>query len=335
MMTAAQPTPPLPERLFRRCLYCSAPFGMNALFGRVPPGRRLTYDPAKYRLWSVCDRCGRWNLIPADERVDAIDVLEGVVHGRASLRAATDNVSLFEYEDIAIVRVGAAPLVERVFWRYGSELERRDAALRRPATRFFTSAFDAIATAGDRAGVWRLGPDWGPRPAIDLVRWRRFGSEAWSGRSACPHCNSVLRSLRFDVSWWLHPRVENGELVVGVPCTRCDPWTPRNVFDVAGDDAALVLRRVLAYQHVAGASPRQLREATKLVERAGTGGRLVAELATGSTSLWRLGATRALALDIALNHAVEQHELTRRLHGIHAAWRVEDALAAIVDDDLS
>jgi hypothetical protein len=30
----------------------------------VPPGRRLTYDTVKGRLWSVCDRCHCWNLIP-------------------------------------------------------------------------------------------------------------------------------------------------------------------------------------------------------------------------------------------------------------------------------
>jgi hypothetical protein len=332
---ALPPSSPPVERLYRNCLFCGAAFGENALFGRIPPGHRLTFDPARGRIWSICERCGRWNLIPLDERLDAMDVLERVVHDDAELIAATDNIALYRYEDLTLVRVGRAALVERAWWRYGRELQRRDAALRRPVVRLASRAVGAVADLGERAGMWRLGADWGPTPGLDLVRWRRFGSDAWYGRSACPFCNSVLHTLRFDTTWWLYPRIVDGRLVVGVPCTRCDPWSPRNVFDVSGDDAELVLRRVLAYQHIGGAGEWQVREATRLLERAGSSAALVAELATGRSSLWRLGSTRALALEIALNHVAEQRALVLRLHGVEAQWRTENALAGIVDDELS
>jgi hypothetical protein len=328
--TPAEPV----ERLYRHCLFCGEAFPPNALFGHVPPGSRLTYDPARGRLWSVCARCERWNLLPFEDRYDAIETLERVVTDRAEHLASTENVSLHLYEQLAIIRIGRAPLVERAWWRYGRELTERDARLRRPIVRASSAVLGMLATAGERFGIWKA-DDGGPSAAIDLLRWQRFGSEAWSGRSRCPYCHSVLRSLRFDVGWWLHPRVEEGELVVGVPCTRCDPWTPRNVFDVTGDDAILVLRRVLAYQHLAGADERRVREATRLIERAGTSAGLVAELSTGHTSLWRLGPTRGLALEIALNAVAERRQLTAQLLGIEARWRAENELADIVDDVLS
>jgi hypothetical protein len=92
---------------------------------------------------------------------------------------------------------------------------------------------------------------------------------------------------------------------------------------------------VLAYQHVAGAAERELRAATRLLESAGDPTRLVQQLATGRSSIWRLGPARALALEIALNHTAERRGVERRLHDVEAEWRAEESLAHIVDDELS
>jgi hypothetical protein len=66
------------------------------------------------------------------------------------------------------------------------------------------------------------------------------------------------------------------------------------MFDVRGEDAELVMRRVLAYQHVAGAAERELRAATQLLESAGDPTRLVQQLATGR-SFRRVPPTPAVA----------------------------------------
>jgi hypothetical protein len=322
-------------RLYPRCIFCGGEFADNPLFGRVPPGSQLAYDPARGRLWSVCTRCRRWNLIPIEERFDAIDALERAVRDAAVPLAATAAVSLHRLGTLSILRVGPAPLVERVAWRYGGVLLARHAAFRRTTTRVGAATLGALAQLGESVGVWRLDRDWGPSAVADILRWRRFGFEAWSGRSPCPSCGSVLRVLRFDVSWWLHPRITEDRLVVGVPCTRCDPWTPEKVFDVAGDEALLLLRRVLAYQHVAGAGEREVRDAARLLSDSGSAEALVRRLATGRASLWRLGPVQTLALEIALNHVAERRQLELRLHGVEAEWRTEEALAAIVDGDLT
>jgi hypothetical protein len=107
------------------------------------------------------------------------------------------------------------------------------------------------------------------------------------------------------------------------------------VFDLKGKTAQRLLRRVLAYQHVAGASERDVNHAARLIERAGSAERLVADMSNGRTSLWRLGPMRSIALDIAANHLAERHQLELRLHAVEAAWRIEEALAGIVDEELS
>jgi hypothetical protein len=335
MVAAAHPQPtPRTDRLFRHCMYCGAEQADNALAGRVPPGRRLAYDPSRARLWSVCHRCTRWNLVPLDERPDALDHLERVVRRGAGLLGATDNVSLHDYWGLSIVRIGRAPFAETAWWRYGREMRRREAEYRRSRTRLTALGFGALAYVGNAAGVVDAAIDWSPDAVQDLVRWHRFGLEAWHGRARCSHCNSVLRRLFFDDAWWLHPRIEKGRLVVGVPCTRCDPWTPRNVFELRGDDAALVLRRVLACQNVTGAPEPLLRQATGLLHHAGDAPGLVHHLADGRTSLHRLGPARRLALEMAMTAIAERDGIAATLRGFEATWRREEEIARIVDEEL-
>jgi hypothetical protein len=326
------PDPPA-ERLFSHCLFCGQAFPPSALFGRLPPGRQLAYDPARNRLWSICAHCRRWNLLPIEERFDAIDELERIARGRGDLLATSDNVALFAFDELRIVRIGTAALTERASWRYGPHSTR--AVALQHGERMAVSAVDAVERLGTVPGLRRLTRNLDADRALDMVRWSRFGSTAWDGRARCSHCNSVLHLLHFDISWWLYPRLEDGRLVVGVPCTRCDPWTPAKVFDVSGDDAYLVLRRVLAWQHVGSARDHHIRGATGIIRRAGSAELLLGELSTGGESLWRLGTERRIALGIAIDHIAEARQQQLRLAGYEAEWRIEEDLARIVDEELS
>lgn len=337
-MIAAHRYPPLEapeERLYSRCLFCGCGFPHSTLFSRVPPGDRVAYDAERGRVWSICGRCTRWNLIPAEERFDAIDELERAVRDRALFVGATAHISLHQVDDLSILRVGRADLLERTAWRYGRELLARHASYWRPRTQYVAATAGALASVAEWLGGFRLERGWGPTGAADIVRWQRFGSVAWHGRVGCRYCGSVLHTLHFDSSWWLYPRIREGQLIVGVPCTRCDPWTPQNVFDLGGESALTVLRRALAYQHIAGADERELAAAVALLNRARSAERLITELSTGRASLYRLGRVHTLSLEIAANHLAERSALQLRLHGLEAAWRIEESLAEIVDDELS
>ena len=329
------PGPARDERLYPRCMFCDAAFAYSDVLERVPPGTCLAFDPAHARIWSICESCHRWNLIPIDERVDALEELERGIRDRGLRLAATATIALYSVDDVTIVRIGPAPLIERVAWRYGRELLARDAEWQRRRTRITAITTEAIARAGESLGAWKLDRYWGPSDGAEFLRWQRFGSVAWNGRVPCPYCGSILHTLCFDSSWWLRPRMHEGRLVVGVPCTRCDPWTPQKVFDLTGDDAQIVLRRALAYQHIAGASERTVGHAASLIEQAGSADALVRELSSGHSSLWGLGAVRSLALEIAISQVAEQHEHVTRLLRLEAEWRIEEPIARIIDEELS
>jgi hypothetical protein len=168
-------------------------------------GDRLAYDPDRGRVWSICGSCTRWNLIPADERFDAIDAPERAVQDRALYLASTAHISLHQVDDLSVIRVGRARLVERTAWRYGRELLARNASYWRPRTRYVAAAAGALAVVAERLGGFSLDRDWGPSGTADILRWQRFGSVAWHGRARCDTCGSVLHTLHFDSSWWLYP----------------------------------------------------------------------------------------------------------------------------------
>ena len=323
------------ERLHTRCMYCRTAFPHSSLFSRIPPGTRFAYDPESGRVWSICNRCRRWNLIPLEERFEAVEELERAVRDDGTCIAATANIALYHTEELVLVRIGSALAVERAVWRYGRQLTARVPSNQRAHRRLALMTAGAVARAGESIGAWKLDGDWGPAGVVDVLRWQRFGSVAWNGRSGCPYCGSVLHTLHFDSSWWLYPRMEEGRLVIGVPCTRCDPWTPKNVFDVTGDDAHVLLRRALAYQHVTGADERTVARATQLIHDAGSADALVQRLSSGRASLWRLGPLHTLAFEIAANHLAERRALENGLHGMLAEWRAEDEIARIVDGDLT
>jgi hypothetical protein len=178
--------------------------------------------------------------------------------------------------------------------------------------------------------------DWKDQPRLDILRWRRFGWAAWHGRETCAYCRSTLRALRYDLSWWVYPlEGPQGALELGVPCPRCDPWTPDNVYVIRGPQAEGALRRCLAYQNISGAPEARILEAAGAIEASGSTVDFTKQLARGRESLWRMRGTRALALEIALSDSLERRLLDREIRSLDFMWQKEEELAAITDEELT
>ena len=64
--------------MYTRCLCCRKPFSQNGQLAHLPYGHRIAYDPAKGRLWVVCESCYRWNLVPMEARDAALYELERI-----------------------------------------------------------------------------------------------------------------------------------------------------------------------------------------------------------------------------------------------------------------
>lgn len=322
----------------QRCLFCRAPFAENGVLGHVPRAKHIAYDPVRGRLWAVCPRCRRWSLAPIEEREGALHELERLARDRGRVVARTANISLIAAASLTLVRVGSAGLAERAAWRYGRELVHRRATFESSHSKLAAYTLGGLHAMGQIIGLADedFAIDWKDTPVADVVRWRRFGWAAWHGRETCPHCLSTLRALRYDLAWWVYPLPgPDGRLGVGVPCQRCDPWTPDKLYELHGDSAENVLRRLLAYVNVSGASDRRVADAVGAIEQVGSVEAFALRAADQRRCLWKLGSVGAIGLEIALGETAETRMLDLGARAIEFVWRREEELARIIDEELT
>ncbi|MBX6364442.1 MAG: hypothetical protein IRZ00_11290 [Gemmatimonadetes bacterium] len=341
--------------MFDRCLFCHRQLPRNEELGHLPHGRRVAFDPVRGRLWAVCPACRRWNLAPIEERWEALEELEKLTTDRAKLLSQTDNIALLRVGELEVVRVGRANLTEEAWWRYGLEMVRR-----RRAYQMMSVAGGAIVAGvlvgGAAAGVTVFGGWWifgrAARQFPNLTRALKFGRTAWRGRATCVRCGRELNEISFRERGALVPMTTGeDEVAVGFRCVACgagvaDPGALRPAstsplqaaarpgFILHGAEAEHVLRRVLAYHNYRGGRETQVREATRLIEEAGSAAAL-SRLVSRAGRLSALGSTEAIAFEIAVNEERERQLLELELAELEARWREEEELAAIVDGELT
>lgn len=323
--------------MLRFCFYCGRSLVQRGTVDELRAGLRTAFDPERLRVWTVCDRCHGWNLWIREDRVATISRLERAAGSSARLLYRTENVALLEEGGRELIRVGNTALPEEAWWRYGRELRRRHAHYQSRISKIGTATYAAVSYLGTNLGLANLTGDFSLEDDLQagVMRWRRFGRTAWAGRAPCPRCHSVLLKLFYFRSRYLTllPS-DGGQLVVGLPCIRCDPGADDEGYRFEGALAERVLRRVLAYQHIDGASEEELQAATARIREAGSAGQLIRDLTAKRTQLRRLDRTSTLALEIAVNETAERQQLALEGDAIEADWRSAEELATIVDDEL-
>jgi hypothetical protein len=324
--------------MLRHCLYCGRELARDEGFEHLKHGVRVSFDPSRERVWSVCDRCHGWSLWPHDAGGEVLPRLERAVVDRAHLLYQTENVALLDANGRELIHIGRTQLPEEAWWRYGRQLRRRRAAYRSRLSLLGAATYAAVSYVGSNFGLSRITGDLYPSDDLhaDIMRWRWFGREAWAGRAPCPQCHSVLIRLFFYRTRFLLllPSTERG-LSIALPCSRCDPWTMDKVHRLDGAAAEHVLRRVLAYHNVQGASQDELADAIGLIEDAGSAENLVSGLAAERRSLYGLGRIRRLALEISVNANVERRTLAREAAELEAGWRQAADIAGIIEEELA
>jgi hypothetical protein len=326
--------------LFTRCLICQTPFEENETLEHLPRGDRLAYDPARGRLWLICRSCRRWSLVPLEARWEALEELEKLVRDGGRLLSQTENISLLRAGRIEVVRVGRAALAEEAWWRYGRELRDRRATAQK------LSVAGSVATGAVFAGSWATGGitligmwvvlNHVPDSFMNAARWLRFGNTAWRGRGSCARCGQTFRSLPFRErgSLYVLPDGEHGSLALAYRCPRCGAYEEGGLV-LRGREAERSLRRVLAHQHFSGASERRIRSATRLIEEAGSPRDLARIVVKEGRRLADIQRTGAIALEIASSDSAEQRLLELELADLEAHWKEEEALAEIIDGELT
>ncbi len=327
--------------MYDKCLICNRPFERAEALEGVATGNRVAYDPLRGRLWAICRTCKRWSLAPIESRWEALDALERLVADRARLLAETDNVALLRAGGIEIVRVGRAGLAEEAWWRYGRELrERRDRHKKlttAAAVGAAAAGLGSVATGGMSFFTAWLLWDRLPDAVVGAARWLRFGRVAWRGRGRCPRCGLRMDSLSFKDRKQLVLSAREGGLAVTIPCPWCARREPRGESGLAltGREGARALGRALAYHHFSGASSRRVEEASRLIEVGGGPERIASKIVPSSRAFGDLGRIGRIALEIAVHEEREKRLLEMELAELEAHWRKEEALAEIIDGELT
>ena len=326
--------------MYTRCLVCATPFEANEQLEHAPRGRRLAFDPARGRLWTVCRSCRRWSLMPIESRWEALEELEKVVTDQARLLSRTDNIALLKAGALEIVRVGKAERTEEAWWRYGRELASRRQTWNKLGVAG-TLAAGAVVAGGWAAGGISMFGVWlimghGSETLRDGARWLRFGSSAWRGDDRCPKCGHRFRALAYRdrAGLGLFPGEETGKLDLVARCPRCGEYREGGL-RLSGEEADRTLRRVLAYHHFAGASEKRVFKASRLIQEAGSPQDLTRIVVRDGKRLGDLQRTGGIALEIAANEATEQRLLEAEVAELEAHWRREEELAAIIDGELT
>jgi hypothetical protein len=325
------------------CFACDRPFPANEELEWLSTGRVVAFDAARGRLWIVCGWCSNWTLVPLESRWEGVEELERRSSSAPRL-AATDEISLLGIGSIRAVRVGEALPTEEAWWRFGPSLRGRN---RRYSV--ISSVGGRVAAGASVAGMLALAlvpgvveiaafkgakvseapkaaRGFGSEAAVDFDRWLRFGRYAWRGQAQCGKCGAVLRRLRYRDRYAAQVQPDGS---VSVRCTRCRKSDPGHVINRA--EAQDVIRRCLSYTNIAGATTGQLSSAVELIR----GGMITAGAYIGPLSLRFLPRDEAIALELALTERAEAEKLGWEIRELEARWRSAEALAVIIDGELS
>ena len=334
------------QSMYSTCLLCADSLGTNAVLETLPVGRRLAFDPAKGRLWVVCPGCARWNLVPFDNRLEAIDECERCFRD-TRVRFSTGTIGMARMPDgTELVRIGEALRPEFAAWRYGRELLRR----RRRALPFGTQRehtgvaawiSDVATMVGTLIAIPFLEGAIGPRHAVSAVRLVR---DPWTGNLLRVRALAMVRSVltREDDQWRLEvPYRSELDVVLGD-----DPLAITSIRDhpavgfFRGDKLYEGLARVLPTIESRLPSAGEVQEATRLLERTSDDPATLIGYVTGRPL--RLGtrgqfpvadvpAEIRLALEMASHEETERRALEGELKLLEHEWREAERLAAILD----
>jgi hypothetical protein len=327
-MHPSYPSIPETRTIVKVCFACDRRFPANEELEWLSTGRVVAFDAARGRLWIICEWCSNWTLVPLESRWEAVEELERR-SSEAPRLAATDEISLLGIGSIRAVRVGEALPAEEAWWRFGSSLRGRS---RRYSV--ISSVGGSVAAGASVVGMLAFAfvpaPNaargFGSEAAVDFDRWLRFGRYAWQGQAKCAKCGSVLHRLRYKDLYAAQVQPDGS---VSVRCTRCRQSDPGHVIDRA--EAQDVVRRCLSYTNIAGATTGQLSSAVDLIRC----GKITAGAYIGPLSLRRLPREKAIALELTLTERAEAEKLGWELRDLEARWRSAEALAVIIDGELS
>jgi len=334
--------------VYTQCLRCSRSLGRNTELARLPIGRRFAFDTTRARLWVVCRSCDQWNLVPIEERWEALEECERLAEN-ADVRADGAGVGLARTESgLELLRANGISDADIANARYGRRIARRQYV--------FMSIFVVLALVATGLGIWQaivnrspgFGAYFGVCAAAVLFRWWREPPRRWVWVRTPPGRLTVvwpweLKNVRIAV-----PHEKPPELVVP---------RLRNELRLRGNEAVDFLAALLpklngadcvdasiphAVNNVTEAEARSRREPAR-VRRKKSRNKSPNPRASYRPWQWlaidcshrplvNVRPETRLALEMAVMEEIERRELKRYAVSVGYAWSDEEEIAAIADD---
>lgn len=300
------------------CVYCDHDLGTAAT--------RPAFDPWLGRLWRVCSGCGRWNVVPLEDRWEALEAYERAAReGESRLR--TEHLDLVATGTGELIRVGRAPRPELAGWRYGDRVPPARARgllawLRRLLVGMPSSPFGYEAGYGELLGDRGLNQRWFASPFLEDAPTLTAAFLHVPLADACPSCGGPLAIAPWSFQA-LRLTLDAGRPVVATSCGLCGRETA-----VPARDARAALRLGLSVVNRRLRDGALVERAAVTLERADGPEGLLTALSHESVALGELGTPDRLALGFALDEQTEAELL-------EAEWREAEELARIIDRELT
>lgn len=329
--------------MYPRCLSCDRSLGTNAELPHLPIGRRVAFDRATGRLWVICTRCDQWNLVPLEERWEALEDCERVA-GSAEVRAPGDAIGFARTaRGLELLRVSGHDSVDIANWRYARRFSHRRFALV-----WIASALGVMATLlGVRGGI-ETGSAWvgvyiTAVLGLSVASWWQRLPRLWvavrdraSGTRVWPWQIGRVRLARFG---------KDARPTLLVPDGRHDTR-------LHGDDAARMLAILLprvngadcvnvslagSLRHVEAAEHASARRHRQGAERSRDAGAVMSpweHIAARfhKQALVDIEPETRVALEMAVTEELEHADLAARSSALEGGLRAEEEIASIADD---
>jgi len=308
--------------MFTTCAFCSGALGGDGGASGLGVGRRFSFDPWKSRAWVICQRCGRWNLTPLDERIDTIAALDRMA-AAGRVAATSEQVALVRLGEYDVVRVGKPPRIEMATWRYGERIkarQREQLKVMVPVAIVVVGATIAVnVAAGGSMGAF-MGQIPGLAKGIytGIVGNRKVAIEP----PICARCGQVMVLRSRHVKNARLQRTARADLALLLACPHCKGEGAL----LEGADAETALRSGLTYVNLKQTSKlkRKAAEAAGQVDAQGGPESFLARQAQREAKVSAYKGAEALALEMAVDEQAELRELERQ-------WRDAEEIAAIAD----
>jgi hypothetical protein len=329
--------------MISRCFACDHALGQNTELEWLPAADSVAFDAGRGRLWVICRWCSHWSLVPMEERWEAVEELERRT-ARAPVLAATEAVALVQVGSVRALRVGRAPAREEAWWRYGPGLRGRRrrfayvsgiggtlaagaavsglAVLALVPGMIEIAAFGHVKVGRAPGAARRMGAE----IAADFDRRFRYGRYAWHGSAGCAECGGLLHRLQYRELELATLREDGSVLVRCAQCAR-----GAGGYAIPEPQARDLVRRCLSYVNIEGATQDELNTAVELIRS----GVVRTASYSGPLSFGSMSRPQAVALELTATERVEAVMLGLEMRDLAARWRSAEAIAAIVDRELT